>query len=347
MISGPAVRDPGGKRVPGLDGSAARGAGGDVGAADKVAVAGEPAVRAGERPPGGPGDSPGAGRAGGGGAPLVDQDRGDPGPGGLVLEAGQEVADPPVPDPLVVPAAGVQGQHAAGVADPQGADPALYRPGDHGRGGLVVGLGHPPPVRGFLLALPGAGLAPPPRPGLPRLRRPPRGCPRAPFPVSQVQVGLGADRPPGDQQPLPARAGDRARVDHPRVYPGDPGRVGLLPVAVGRDRDLGGDLGEQAAALVQQRDRPDLPGRIRGLPVQPHPQRRAAARHRQPQPPPLQGERAVVIAGRHQPPPAPRIPDRGRAGLPAGRGCEPGVAVTAQHRPGTGTVQLPEGSRPG
>jgi hypothetical protein len=126
VVPGAAVRDLVREGVPGLDGSAARGAGGDVGAADKVAVPGEPAVRAGERPPGGPGDPPGAGRAGGGGAALVDQHGGDPGPAGLVLQARQEVADAPVPDPLVVPPAGGQGQHAARVTDLQRADPALH-----------------------------------------------------------------------------------------------------------------------------------------------------------------------------------------------------------------------------
>jgi hypothetical protein len=55
MVPGPTVRDPGRERigVPGPDGSASRYAGGDVGAADQVAVPGEPAPRATEGAPGG------------------------------------------------------------------------------------------------------------------------------------------------------------------------------------------------------------------------------------------------------------------------------------------------------
>jgi len=77
------VRDPrtcGG----GGDGAAAGCPGGDAGGRDEVAVPAVPAMRAGEVPPGGLGDPPGAGRAGGGRAPLVDQSHGDPGGLGLI-----------------------------------------------------------------------------------------------------------------------------------------------------------------------------------------------------------------------------------------------------------------------
>jgi hypothetical protein len=168
MAPGPAVRDPDRERgVPGLDGPASRGAGGDVRGTGEVAVPGEPAARARKNAAGGLGHPPGAGRAGGGGSALVDEDGGDPGAGGLVLQGPQQVAQPLVPDPLVMPPPRIQTQHPAGVADSQGPGPAGHRPADDLRGGLVLGLAHPPPVRGFGPALPGAGLLPPPRPRQP------------------------------------------------------------------------------------------------------------------------------------------------------------------------------------
>jgi hypothetical protein len=53
-------------------------------------------------------------------------------------------------------------QHAAGVTDRQRPGPALHRPGDHGLGGLVLGLADPPPVAGLGRALAAAVLPPPP-----------------------------------------------------------------------------------------------------------------------------------------------------------------------------------------
>jgi hypothetical protein len=102
MAPNAAVRDLGRElKVPGLDGSAARRAGGDVGAADQVAVPGKPAVRAGERPPGGLGHAPGEARASRRGPALVHQHGRDAGLLGLVGQAADEVADPPVPDRLL------------------------------------------------------------------------------------------------------------------------------------------------------------------------------------------------------------------------------------------------------
>ena len=126
-----------------------------------------PAVRAAEVPPGGLRHPPGAGGAGGGGAPLVDQRDGDPGGLGLVRQGADEVAGAPVPGALVVPPARVQVQHAAGVADRERPDPVLHRPGHHGLGGLVLGLADPPPVPGLGRALMAAVLPPPPGSALP------------------------------------------------------------------------------------------------------------------------------------------------------------------------------------
>src|SRR5258708_40281128 len=90
VLPGPAVRDAS-RDDDGWRGPAAR-AGGDAGRGDQVAVAGELAVRAGEDPPGRPGDAAAAVRAGGGGAPLIDPPDGDPGLLGLVGQDGDHEA---------------------------------------------------------------------------------------------------------------------------------------------------------------------------------------------------------------------------------------------------------------
>jgi hypothetical protein len=131
----------------------AAGSGGDVSRRDQVAVAGEPAMRAGEDPPGWLGDTVEALGAGGGGAPLVDQDDGDPGLLGLVGQGGDEVADAPVTDPPVVPPAGGQRQHATRIADRQRAGPLLDRPADDHGGGFVLGLGDPAAGLGVVVVL--------------------------------------------------------------------------------------------------------------------------------------------------------------------------------------------------
>jgi hypothetical protein len=52
-----------------------------------------------------------------------------------------------------VPAPGLQLKHAARVTDRQRPHPVVDRPLDHGFGGLVLGLTHPPFVAGFESAL--------------------------------------------------------------------------------------------------------------------------------------------------------------------------------------------------
>jgi hypothetical protein len=86
---------------------------------------------------------------------------GDPGGLGLVGQDPDEVADAPVPGPLVVPAACVQVQDSARVTDREGADLVLHRPGDDVFGCLVLGLCHPAGVPGLGLPL-GAPVLPPP-----------------------------------------------------------------------------------------------------------------------------------------------------------------------------------------
>ena len=62
----------------------------------------------------------------------------------------------------------------------------------------------------------------------------------------------------------------------PQSIPSDPARVRLLTGGVGGDRDLGGHVEPQPARVKAQRDRPDLPGRVGQVAVQPHHERRAA-----------------------------------------------------------------------
>jgi len=326
---GAAVRDAGrdDRRDP-----AAR-AGGDAGRRGKVAVAGELAGRAGQDPPSGLGNPGPAGGAGRGSAPLIHQLRADPGHLGLVFQDGDQVADAPVTGPLVVPPTRRNVQHAAGIADGQGADPPVNGPGNDRCGGLVLGLADPPPVPRLHHALAAPVVPPPPRPPLPGLGGAVGHRPGAGLGVGQVHPILGADRPPRHQQPRAAGPDHGIRVDDPQIHPRHPARVRLLPSRVAGDRHLGSDIDPQPPGVVQQSDRPDLFWRVGQVPVQPHPQRRAAAGGWDPQPPARQRERAVIPAQWHQRPPPPREPRRRIAAAPALGGSEPGIGITAQHRP--------------
>jgi hypothetical protein len=165
MVPGSTVRDLVREPVtrPGPDGSASRGTGGDVGAADKVAVPGKPAMRAAEHAPGGLRDALAAVRAGGRGAAL-DQHGHDPGLLSLIGQAADQVTDPPVPHPLVMPPPSTQRQHPPRVTDLQRPHPVRKAPVHNLDRGFVLGLADPPPVRGFPVTLAGERLVPPPRP---------------------------------------------------------------------------------------------------------------------------------------------------------------------------------------
>src|SRR5437879_5866002 len=147
--SGSTVRDHHREHGPGGDGSARGGALGDVGAADQVAVPAEPTMGAGEIPATGFGNPAPADRAGRGRAALIDQQDIDARLFCLVGQAADQMTDPPVTNPLVMPAPGRQPEYAARVTDLQRPDPTLNRPLDHGFGGLVLGLTYPPFVAGF------------------------------------------------------------------------------------------------------------------------------------------------------------------------------------------------------
>jgi hypothetical protein len=192
-------------RHPPACGSAA-GLGGDVGGTDQIPVPMEAAGRTGEPAASGLGDSPTAGGAGGGGAPLVHQPHDDACLLGLVPQRLHKVGAAPLPQSEILHPAGILLADALGVAHDEGADPLLGGEGDHLLGGLMVSLMdatamarlHPSQARPV--------APPPPRPVLPRPGRSRCGLGLACLLVLQVQVVLGAQRPPRTPTTPPARS---------------------------------------------------------------------------------------------------------------------------------------------
>src|SRR5207245_2013612 len=86
-------------------------------------------------------------------------------PGAAVRDAGRDGRRGAAAEP----GGDLDGRGEVAVAGGQGADPAGHRPGDHGRGGLVLGLADPPAVPRLDEALAAPVVPPPPRPFLPRL----------------------------------------------------------------------------------------------------------------------------------------------------------------------------------
>jgi hypothetical protein len=201
--SGATVRDPRPVRDGGDD-AAAGSPGGDADGRDQVAVPALPAVRAGEVPAGGLGNPPGASGAGGGRAPLVDQAHGDPGGLGLVGQGADQVPDPPVPGPLIVPPSCLEVQDTAWITDGEGTDPVRRGPGDDRFGGFVLGLPDPPHVPGFGFPLAAPVLAPPAGAALSRLRRAAGGGPGTALAVAQVLPHSARIARPDTSGPCPS-----------------------------------------------------------------------------------------------------------------------------------------------
>nr|WP_247658896.1 hypothetical protein [Micromonospora sp. U56] len=107
-------------------------------------------------------------------------------------------------------------------------------PRDDCPGGFVLGLADPPPMSALDAPRPPTVLPPPPRPPLAGLRRPSGDGAAAGFAVGEVHAVLGADRPPGHQQPIPVGVRDGEGVDDPQIHPGDP--VGIRCLAGGVTR---------------------------------------------------------------------------------------------------------------
>jgi hypothetical protein len=335
----PAPYRPDGARpasVPDAGGSAA-GPGGDVGGTNQIPVPLEIAVWTTESATLRFRDPPLAGRAGRGGAPLVHQPHDDACRLGLVVEGLEQVGAAPLPQPPVLHPARIPVGDAPGVPHNEGPDSLLDGEGDHLLGGLVLGLMDATTMARLHAANPGAMAPPTPRPTLPALGCPP-GCPGAAgLLVFEMQVALGPQRPPRHQQPRPL-GHHRIGMDDAKVHPRHPAGIQIMLL----DGDGGGDRQPQPPTLGQQRHRPDLLGRVGQGAGQPHPQLRLAFGDRQPHLPTLDGEGAVVEADRDQRALAPREAGVLLAGLAAGGGLEPGVAVAPQHRPRPHRGQLPE-----
>jgi hypothetical protein len=87
---------------------------------------------------------------------------GDPGGLRFVPQHGDQLADPPVPDALVVPPPSLKVQDAARVPGHKGADPVRDRPRDDFFRGLMVCLPNTAEVLGCGVPLPTPVLAPAP-----------------------------------------------------------------------------------------------------------------------------------------------------------------------------------------
>ena len=233
-------------------GSAA-GLGGDVEGTHQVAVPLKSAVRAREEAAFGFGDAPPAGRAGGGGATLVHYPHADSGLLGLVAEGSQQVGAAPLPQPEVLHPSRIPFGDPAKIANHQGADPLSNGEGDHLLCRLVLGLVDATTMTCFDLALPGAMAPPTPRPTLSGFRGMTSCLCLACLPILEVEVVLGAERPPRYEESS-VLGGHRVGMDDAKVDTGDPGRVEVLLL----DRDGGGDGQPQSSAVGQQNDRSNL-----------------------------------------------------------------------------------------
>jgi hypothetical protein len=247
---------------------------------------------------------------------------------------------PPPQAEVLHPARVVVGD-ACGVAHDEGADLVLDGEGDDLLGGLVLGLMDATAMAGFDPPQAGPVAAPAPRPALPRLRRAAGGRGLPCLLILEVQVALGAERPPRDQQP--GALGDNGvGVDDAKVDPGHPTWVQVVVL----DGDGGGDRQPQPPTVREQGDRADLLRRIWDRAGKANPQLGLALGDRQPYSPSFDSEPRVTEADRDQAAFAPREP--GLFSLTAALGgLEPGVAVAAQHRPRADDRQLPERPRSG
>jgi hypothetical protein len=241
------------------------------------------------------GDPPPADRTGRTAAALVHQPHHDAGPFGLVPQRPKQVGAAPLPQPQVVGPTDIPLGDPLGITHQQGPHPPLDSEGDRLLGGLMLGLVDAATMARLDAALLGAVAAPAARTPLPG---PGRSSGRSGLPcllVVQVQPTLGAQRPPGDQQPG-LLGDDRVGVDDAKVDPGNPTWIQIMLL----DRDGGGDRQPQPPASVEQGDGADLLGRVGDRAGQPHPQRWAASGDRQPHPLAVQLEGAVVEPDRNQ-----------------------------------------------
>ena len=279
-----------------------------------------------------------AGWTGGGTATLVHQSYCDSCQFCLVPKRLHKVEVAPLPQAEVLQSTGIPVGYAREVTHHQDPNPVPQGEGDDLLGGLVMGLVDTTAMArlGATQAKPVA--APTPRAMLPRLGCPSGGLGAAGLLILKVQVAFGPQSPTRHQQPL-ILGDDRIRMNDPKVHPRHPIRI---QVAVMLDGDGGGDSQPQPPAVDQQRDRPDLLGRIGERPGQPNPQLGLALGDRQAHPLTLDGEGAVVEPDGDKGPLAPREAGVLLLLVVALGGLEPGVGIAAQHRPCPHRRQLPE-----
>jgi hypothetical protein len=143
---------------------------------------------------------------------------------GLVAQRLQQMGAAPLPQPQILDPAHIPIGDTGEITDHQGANPLAHGEGDDLLCSLMVGLVNAAAVAGLHLAQLCSVAAPTPRTALPQLGRSMTCLGLAGLLVAQVQIALGADRPPRDQQPG-VLARDRVWVDDAKVDPGYPIRI--------------------------------------------------------------------------------------------------------------------------
>ena len=163
-------------------------------------------------------------RAGRGGAPFVDEVHDDPGEFGLVPQHRDGPADLPLPQPQVVPPPRRQIEDTPRVPDGQGPDPVCTAQSTTGFAASCWAWRTRRRCRPSTSGSPAASCATAgnragpvfgARAAVARRRRL----------VSARCCGVGADRPPGHQQPLPVGPATAYGVDDSQVDTGDPARI--------------------------------------------------------------------------------------------------------------------------
>jgi hypothetical protein len=226
----------------------------------------------------------------------------------------------PLSQPEVLRTTDVMVGDAPQVADHQGADPLFDHEGNHLLGRLMMALMDPTTVTGVQLTLPRSVSAPAARASLPALRCS-AGCSElASLSIAQVQIIVGADGAPRDQQ-SGILSHDRVWMDDAKIDPGYMLRV-EIELLYG---DRGGNVKAQPS-VMHQCDRSDLLHCIGKWTGQPNPQRRMARGDRQAHPSSVDLEGAAIESDRHET----ALASRETRTLPAfaafSRG-EPGIGV--------------------
>ncbi|HZA80332.1 MAG TPA: hypothetical protein VFC13_02530 [Actinomycetes bacterium] len=142
----------------------------------------------------------------------------------------------PLPQPEVLHLTCIPISDPTEIAYHQGSDPLLDGEGDHLLCGFMLRLVNATTMARFDLALPGTVASPTPRPSLPRLWSTTGGLSPPRLLILKMEVALGAERPPGHQEPS-VLGGDRVRMDDAEVHPSDPVGVEIMTL----DRDRSGD----------------------------------------------------------------------------------------------------------